>query len=149
VVGERCGGFRKSSIPMVELVFARSHPPPPPDSPRAPGADWSPRRARRRDKAEPLSGLVSDGLTEGAATFAWRWVLFIPTTFRSASRPATGWARCVAAQQTPFDDGRHHPPDWRVVAGGLRAHVGDAPDDLTAVVIRFEPAEQARLEVGA
>jgi sigma-B regulation protein RsbU (phosphoserine phosphatase) len=103
------------------------------------------------DKAEPLSGLVSDGLTEGAATFAHGDVVLfytdgVPERLASSHRDGLdAWLRNKLRLTTGVTAYRI----GESLQEALRAHEGDAPDDLTAVVIRFEPAEQARLEVGA
>lgn len=96
-----------------------------------------------RDEARVLTGLASNGLTEGQASFSAGDVLLIYTD---------------GVPQRLADKQREKLEDWlrnklRLTTGvtayrigealqeSLRAHEGNAPDDLTAVVIRFEQAQ--------
>ena len=105
----------------------------------------------REDRAEPLTGPASDGITEGSANFAHGDVLLLYTDgvprrlARSHNDGLDGWLRNklrLTAGVTAYRIGES-------LQEALRTNEGDAPDDLTAVVIRFEPVEAVRLEAGA
>ena len=103
------------------------------------------------DKTEPLQGLGADGVTEGAATFSPGDVLLlytdgVPHRFAQSHRDGLDtWLRNklrLTAGVTAYRIGES-------LQEALRTQEQNAPDDLTAVVIRFQPAEPVALEVGA
>jgi hypothetical protein len=104
-----------------------------------------------QDRAEPLTGPVSGGLTEGTAIFSHGDVLLlytdgVPQRLAGSHHDGLeGWLRNKLRLTTGVTAYRI----GESLQEALRANDGDAPDDLTAVVIRFEPVEQVRLEVGA
>ena len=104
-----------------------------------------------QDRAESLSGLEADGLAEGVTTLAVGDVVLVytdgvPQRFAENHRDGLdAWLRNRLRLTTGVTADRIAES----LRESLRAHEGNAPDDLTAVVIRFEPAETASLEVSA
>ncbi len=104
-----------------------------------------------QDRAESLNGLEADGLAEGVTTMATGDVVLVYTDgvpHRFAENHRDGldaWLRNKLRLTTGVTADRIAES----LRESLRAHEGNAPDDLTAVVIRFEPAETASLEVSA
>ena len=104
-----------------------------------------------QDRAESLNGLEADGLAEGVTAMAVGDVVLVYTDgvpHRFAENHRDGldaWLRNKLRLTTGVTADRIAES----LRESLRAHEGNAPDDLTAVVIRFEAAETASLEVSA
>ena len=104
-----------------------------------------------QDKIEPLNGPMADGLTEGSASFSHGDVLLffthgVPHRLNAAH---TGGLAFWLRDKLRLTSGVTANRIGEALQEALRANAGDAPDDLTAVVIRFEPAESATLEASA
>jgi hypothetical protein len=104
-----------------------------------------------QDRAETLQGLEADGLSEGVTAMAVGDVMLVYThgvPHRFAENHRDGldaWLR----NKLRLTSGVTADRIAASLRESLRAQEGDAPDDLTAVVIRFEAGETAVLEVSA
>ncbi|MCC6538115.1 MAG: SpoIIE family protein phosphatase [Bryobacterales bacterium] len=103
------------------------------------------------DKTEPLSGPVADGAMEGSATFGLGDVLLfytdgVPHRFAESHRNGIDqWLRNKLRLTSGVTATRLNG----ALQDALRTREESAADDLTAVVVRFEPVEARAVEVSA